>query len=137
MAVFRRKNRDGTYSRFYGYDFWVDGRRYRGAIKEARTKAQAERAEVKIRDSVYEGTYGKRVKAPNFREFVEKTYLPHSRLHKRSSKHDEFRSVPLLEAFGRHRLDEISQDQVERYKRERLAADSRRGTKYSPASVNR
>jgi hypothetical protein len=82
----------------------------------ARTKAQTDRAEIKIRDSVYEGRYGKKVEAPTLAEFVEKTYLPHSKMHKRSSQHDEFRSRPLLAALGRFRLDEISQIQIEKYK---------------------
>ena len=56
MSVFKRGNK-------WQYDFWVDGKRYRGAIPEARVKAQAERAEVTIRDSVYEGIYGKSVDA--------------------------------------------------------------------------
>jgi hypothetical protein len=113
MAVFRRRYKDtdgkGKLTRTFYYDFWVDGRRYRGSISEARTKAQAERAETKIRDSVYEGKYGKTVEAPRLAKFVAETYLPHSRQHKRSWKHDEFRSRPLLAAFGKYRLDEISQ----------------------------
>jgi len=137
MSVFRRKGRDGSLSKYLSYDFRVDGRRYRGVIKEARTKAQAERAELKVRDSVYEGRYGKKVEAPTLAEFVEKTYLPHSKMHKRSAQHDEFRSRPLISALGRFRLDEISQIQFEKYKRDRSTAISRRGTEYSPASVNR
>lgn len=137
MSISRRKNRDGSLSKYFSYDFWVAGRRYRGVIREARTKAQAERAEIKIRDGVYEGRYGKTVEAPKLAEFVEKTYLPHSKMHKRSSQHDEFRSRPLVAAFGRFRLDEISQIQIEKYKRDRRATDSRRGEKYAPASVNR
>ena len=85
MSVFRRRYKDGSRSKYFSYDFWVVGRRYRGVIKEARTKAQAERAEIKIRDSVYEGRYGKTVEAPILAEFVEKVYLRHSKLHKRSS----------------------------------------------------
>jgi hypothetical protein len=46
---------------------WVNGKRYRGSIPEARVKAQAERAEHAIRDQVYEGTYGKqKTPAPGF-----------------------------------------------------------------------
>ena len=141
MAVFRRKYKDGdgrwTLTKTFYYDFWVEGRRYRGSIPEARTKAQAERAETKIRDSVYEGKYGKTVEAPTLSKFVTETYLPHSKMHKRSSQHDEFRSRPLLAALGRFRLDEISQIQIEKYKRDRRATDSSRGEKYAPASVNR
>src|ERR1041385_183572 len=102
MSVFRRKNRDGSLSKYFSYDFWVAGRRYRGVIKEARTKGQAERAEIKIRGRLYEGRAGKAVEPPTLAEFVEKTYLPHSKMHKRSSQHDEFRSRPLLAALGRY-----------------------------------
>src|SRR5215210_8934591 len=101
MSIFRRKGRDGSVSKYFSYDFWIAGRRYRGVIKEARTKAQAERAEIKIRDSVYEGRYGKKVEAPTLTEFVKNTYLPHSKMHKRSAKHDVFRSRPLVDTLGR------------------------------------
>jgi integrase len=137
VSVFKRKNRDGSLSKYYSYDFWIDDVRYRGAIKHARTKAQAERAETKIRDSVYEGKYGKTVQAPNFKAFVEKTYLPYSRANKRSWRHDEFRARPLIAFFGRKRLDEISQVQIERYKRERQASKTKHGENRSPASINR
>ena len=48
MSVFKRGSK-------WCYDFWVNGKRYRGSIPEARVKAQAERAENAIRDQVYEG----------------------------------------------------------------------------------
>jgi integrase len=141
MAVFRRRYRDAggklTQTSTFYYDFWVHGRRYRGAIPEARTKAQAERAETKIRDSVYEGKYGKSVEAPTLAKFVAETYLPHSRQHKRTWKHDEFRARPLVAALGKYRLDEISQIQIERYKRDRSTVVSQRGRELAPASVNR
>jgi len=141
MAIFRRKykDKDGRWqlTKTFYYDFWVEGRRYRGSIPEARTKAQAERAETKIRDSVYEGKYGKAVVAPTLAKFVAETYLSHSRQHKRSWKHDEFRVRPLVAVLGKYRLDEISQIQIERYKRDRGAAVSKRGSEFSPASVNR
>lgn len=44
---------------------------------------------------------------------------------------------PLVAVLGKYRLDEISQIQIERYKRDRGAAVSRRGSEFSPASVNR
>ena|GEM_PF-5815011 len=46
MSVLKRGNK-------WCYDFWVNGKRYRGSIPEARVKAQAERAENVIRDQVY------------------------------------------------------------------------------------
>ena len=92
MSVFKRGNK-------WQYDFWVDGKRYRGAIPEARVKAQAERAEVTIRDSVYEGIYGKSVDAPKLRNFIAETFLPWAKINKRTWVHDEFRSRPLIEAI--------------------------------------
>src|SRR5215213_10202874 len=53
MSVFKRGSK-------WSYDFWVNGKRYRGSIPEARVKAQAERAENAIRFQVYQGRYGKR-----------------------------------------------------------------------------
>jgi hypothetical protein len=64
MSVFKRGKK-------WQYDFWVNGKRYRGSIPEARVKAQAERAEIKIRNSVYEGKYFRAVKAPDLSTFVQ------------------------------------------------------------------
>src|SRR5689334_10182058 len=41
------------------YAFCIRGVRYRGAIPEASTKFDAEKAETKIRQDVYEGRYGR------------------------------------------------------------------------------
>ncbi len=130
MTVFKRGKR-------WQYDFWVNGKRYRGSIPEARVKAQAERAEIKIRDSVYEGTYGKKINAPKLRDFVAETFLPWSKANKRTWLHDEFRARPLTEAMGNKTLDEISPILIERYKRDRRAIKTVRGTERAPSSVNR
>jgi len=87
VSVFKRGNK-------WQYDFWVGGKRYRGSIPEARVKAQAERAEVTIRDSVYEGIYGKNVDAPKLRDFIAETFMPWAKTNKRTWVHDEFRSRP-------------------------------------------
>ena len=118
MSVFKRGNK-------WQYDFWVDGKRYRGAIPEARVKAQAERAEVTIRDSVYEGTYGKNVDAPKLRDFIVETFLPWAKANKRTWVHDEFRSRPLIEAMGSKAMDEIAQGMLERRERILRARDVR------------
>ena len=74
MSVFKRGSK-------WCYDFWVNGKRYRGSIPEARVKAQAERAEHVLRDQVYEGTYGKqKTPAPLLRDFITDTFLPCLRL---------------------------------------------------------
>ncbi len=130
MSVFKRGNR-------WQYVFWVAGKRYRGSIPEARVKAQAERAEVTIRDSVYEGTYGKNVDAPKLRDFIAETFMPWAKTNKRTWVHDEFRSRPLIEAMGNKTMDEISPILIEKYKRDRRVSKTVRGTERAPSTVNR
>jgi hypothetical protein len=113
MSVFKRGEK-------WQYDFWIDGKRYRGSMPEVRVKAQAERAEITIRESVYEGKYGKSAKAPKLRDFIVETFLPWARENKRTWVHDEFRSRPLIEAMGSKRMDEISPILIEKYKRDRV-----------------
>ena len=130
MSVFKRGNK-------WQYDFWVDGKRYRGAIPEARVKAQAERAEVTIRDSVYEGIYGKSVDAPKLRDFIAETFLPWAKANKRTWVHDKFRSRPLIKAMGNKTMDEILPILIEKYKRDRRLSKTVRGTERAPSTVNR
>lgn len=67
----------------YHYDFMIRRQRYRGALPEARTKAEAEQAETKIKTKIYERKYGKVSPSIRFAEFVRSTYLPWSRANKR------------------------------------------------------
>lgn len=99
--------------------------------------AQAARAEIKIHDSVFEGSYGKSVEAPKLRDFIADTYLPWAKANKRTWVHDEFRSRPLIEAIGSKTMDEISPILIEKYKRDRRASKTARGTDRAPSTVNR
>ena len=131
MSVFKR-------GRKWHYDFWVNGKRYRGSIPEARVKAQAERAEHTIRDQVYQGKYGKQeTTAPVLREFIINTFLPWSQVNKRTWVHDEFRSRPLIKALGNKPMDEISPILIEKYKQDRRASKTARGSELAPSTVNR
>jgi integrase len=130
MSVFKRGKK-------WQYDFWIGGKRYRGSIPEARVKAQAERAEVKLRDSVYEGTYGKKIISLKLRDFIGDTFLPWAKLNKRTWVHDEFRSRSLIQAMGNKALDEISPILIEKYKRDRRSGKTVRGGLRAPSTVNR
>lgn len=131
MSVFKRGSK-------WCYDFWVNGKRYRGSIPEARVKAQAERAENAIRDQVYEGKYGKEeTPVPLLRDFITDTFLPWSKANKRTWVHDEFRSRALIKELGNKPMDEISPILIEKYKRDRRASKTARGTDRAPSTVNR
>ena len=55
-------------SKVWWYDF--GNHKYRGPIPEARTKHEAEQAEVKLKRDVFEGKYGKQFGTMLFAEFV-------------------------------------------------------------------
>lgn len=113
------------------------GVRYRGAIPEARTKYQAEQAEARIRDSVFDGKYGQAQTKTKFADFAQGVYLPWAKASKRTGQSDGPHVRTLIEFFGNTALVNISQIAIEKFKRGRASTFTRRGTQRSPASVNR
>jgi integrase len=133
-----------------GKVWWYDfgNHKFRGPIPEARTKYEAQQAEVKLKRDVFEGKYGKQYGTMSFAEFVgnpeaekdefgEGTFLEWAKQNKRSWKHDRFRVRVLLEAFRGKTLGEISPLAIEKYKSSRLQTFTQRKTKRSPTTVNR
>jgi integrase len=121
----------------YHYDFMIRRQRYRGTIPEARTKAEAEQAETKIKNKVYERKYGKVSASRKFAEFVNSTYLPWARANKRSSCDDEIHASVFCLHFGKKSLSEIDQQMIEEFKVKRMKSITRNGRTRRPASVNR
>ncbi|MBA3513520.1 MAG: hypothetical protein H0T77_03990 [Pyrinomonadaceae bacterium] len=80
---------------------------YRGALPEARTKAEAEQAETKIKGKLYECKCGTTSASCKFAEFVQNTYLPWARANKRSSRDDELHIKVFCQYFGKKTLEEI------------------------------
>jgi integrase len=112
----------------------------------ARTKYEAEQAEIKIRRDLFEGKYGKQFGTMLFTKFVgdpnaaddqfgEGTFLDWARHNKRSWKHDQFRVRPLLRALAGKTLVKSRQLQSKLFKSIRLHSVTRRKTKRGPASV--
>jgi integrase len=132
-------------SKVWWYDF--GNHKYRGPIPEARTKHEAEQAEIKLKRDVFEGKYGRQFGTMSFAAFVgdpdakenqfgEGTFLEWAKNNKRSWKHDRFRVRVLLEAFRGRTLGEISPLAIETLKNRRRQAFTKRKTQRSPASVN-
>ena len=91
------------------FDFQIRGARYREAIPEARTKFQAEQAEAKARDQVFQGTYGtSQLGNQSFCEFVSETYLPWAKANKRTWRNDEIIANQWSEIFRGKSLREVS-----------------------------
>src|SRR5215204_1103778 len=91
--------------------------KYRGPIPEARTKYEAQQAEIKLKRDVFEGKYGKQFGTMLFSEFVgnpdaagerfgEGSFLEWSKNNKRSWRHDRFRVRPVLQSFKGKTLGE-------------------------------
>ncbi|HXG65147.1 MAG TPA: site-specific integrase [Blastocatellia bacterium] len=123
-------------SRWY-YDFMIRRQRYRGVIPEARTKAQAETAEVKIRNKIFDRKYTTQADTVTIAEFVDKVYLPYARLNKRHPRNDELHCRAIVEFFGKKTFAQISPILIEKFKRERRESVTRYGRQRSAASVNR
>ena len=121
----------------YYYDFMIRRQRYRGALPEARTKAQAERAETKIKTMVYERKYGKVSASIPFAEFVHSVYLPWAKANKRSWGDDERHAKVYCRHFGNKSLSEIDYQMIQEFKVERMKSITRHGRVRKPASVNR
>jgi len=130
MSVYKR-------GRVWHYRFCIRGLLYRKSIPEARTKYQAEQAEVKAKDDVFNARYGKSLSNITLRDFVETTFLPWSRDNKRSWKNDESRSKPILSFFKNRKMREITRLEVEQFKKVRKASFNGRGKLRAPASIDR
>lgn len=131
-----QKKKNCQHKRWF-YDFWIKGIRYQGSIPEARTKTQAEQAEVVHRNEVFNGTYGQpKEAAPYFSDFVRDTYTPYAREHKRSVDVEAWRLTVLNRHFGRYRLDEINRDKIERVKSLLHGSITQYGRRRSRKDVN-
>jgi len=141
MSVYRRKNKDGSYT--WWFSKTINGVRHRQRIPTAKTRRQAKDAESEFMSQLHDDTYGKTKGTITLKEFFDK-YMKWARENKKSWKHDDFRSRPLLAAFGNKRLCDISSFHVEAYKRKRLKTPVRKHEKSlkpdkarTPATVNR
>ena len=116
----------------YYYDFMIRRQRYRGAIPEARTKAEAEQAETKIKNKVYERKYGKiSASRPSLNSYVRHTYHG-ARANKRSRKDDEFHAKVFCRHFGNRSLNEIDHQMIEEFKVKRMESVTRFGRTRKP-----
>jgi integrase len=142
MAVYRRKYKDRKtgevrYGSYY-FKFTVDGATHKETVKTARTKKQAEEAELRARQDVHEGVYGGRGRRMLFSQFVNEIFSPWSEQHKAPRTYYKHRieATMLCEYFHGRTLSQISTLAVERLKRDRSATKTKRGNPRAPRTVN-
>ena len=141
MAVFKRSG-----SPFYQYDFTFEGRRYWGSTKH-RNKESAKRHENILREKLANSRSGivERKPVPVFRVFA-KDFLQRVKLELRPKSYTRYRDSlglvtkddkdteregALMSWFGCKRIDEITADEIERFKQSRMEEG------LSPCTVNR
>jgi integrase len=138
MAIFNRKNKNGTIS--YGYDFRdrETNSRYRKIVPLARTKWDAEQAEVKAKKELLEKRHGVEEKGIELLSaFLDQVYLPWSKANKKSWRDDAYMIPMLKEYFKGKALREISAQLIEKFKNDRLNTITKKETPRRPATVNR
>ncbi len=126
----------GKKKRWY-YDFMIRGVRYKGAVPEARTKEDAEKAENKIKKDAYDGKYGKFSGNFSFTEFAKKTYLDWAKLNKRWWYTDSLIVETLCLFFDKKTFQEITPSLIEKFKRQRRTSSTRNKKSRAAATVNR
>ena len=133
MSVYKRGDR-------WHYAFSIRGVRYRGAIQEASTKHEAQKAETKIRKDVYDGKYGRPSGEKNFVEFVDEVYKPWAKANKRSYVNNEKYKLPAItgsRCFKGKTFAQISPFLIEKYKRERREEKMENEQTRKPSTINR
>lgn len=123
----------------YHYDFTLPGYpRMRGVIPEARTKWEAEQAEIALKREVFEGRYGlRKLGSEKLSDFIDTVFVPWSKLNKRSWRDDVYITNMLKEYFSGRSLREITPVLVERFKADRSKGLTKKDTQRCPATVNR
>ena len=119
-------------------DVSIDGDRRRKLIPNARTRKQAEQAEIVFRQELFEAKFNpQQEEAPLLPDFIDEHFLPWSRANKRSWYADEWRSQSLKTFFEGKRLDEINPLLIEKFKSKEREKITKRGGKQTTTSVNR
>jgi integrase len=111
--------------------------RVQRVLRGVRTKAQALKAEARIRTQIFEKKFGL-VERPEcrFDKFVDNSFLPTKKL-KKSYASIVSICKPLKTFFGKHFISEIDTEMIERYRQMRVEEKTRLDRKRSPLRVNK
>jgi integrase len=134
MSVYRPKGKDGRLSKFWSYDFTIDGVRFRGSTKATTCRA-AERLESKERNRILLGETAK--ETITLSEAFERYYQEHAQ-YQPSGADTDAQLARLLQCMGNQPLTAYSDDDVSQYVARRRGQKARYSHHLvSPATVNR
>ena len=114
-----------------------DGIRRRIVLKNVGKPKEAEKAYAIWRSKILKEGWTGKIPRKRFTDFVTETFLPYSKLHKKTYSDDVLICKILLDFFKGKFLHEITSAMIEAYQRHRLDTPLKRGGKRSNARVNR
>lgn len=116
----------------------VTNTRHRKIVPLARTKWDAEQAQIKAKQELFEKRHGVEEKGTQLlSEFLDQVYLPWSKTNKKSLRDDAYMIPMLKRYFEGKALREISAQMAEKFKNDRLNTQTKNETDRRPATVNR
>jgi len=122
MTVRKRKSR-------WQFDLMIRRVRYRGSIPEAQNKQQALKVEAQVRQSIYEGRYGRDNRNTLFSAFVEEVFKPYCRANRKKWKEDEQKCKVFCDFFSQRTFQQISPMLLEKFKKLRRETPTNRGVR--------
>lgn len=132
MSVHQRGTKKGSWY----VNLTINGKKIRKVIKEARTKREAIRAERAILNELFDNRYGIGGQK-NFTEFVEQSYRPYAEAYHKGYYVECSALKALIKRFGKLRLCDIRQEEIEKFRRDRRSETTRLGKERSKATINR
>jgi len=118
-------------------EFRIQGKRVQQAVPTARTKADAERAETKLRKDLYDRRYGRGGAQMGFTQFFDEHYMPWSKENKKSHRDDENRGQLLKAHFKDDALCDIESADIDEFIRSIYGKKTKRNNPRSRATCNR
>jgi integrase len=118
------------------YDFMIRGVRYRESIPEAQNKHDALQAEAHARKAVYEGRYGRALRATSFEKFIEEVFLPYARTNRKRHDQDARVVKTFVEFFKGRAVQEIPPMLIEQWKRKALQIQTPKGGSPKASTIN-
>jgi len=132
VPVYRRKQ---TKSKHWYFKFEINGVVYKETVPTARTKRQAEEAQLVARQELHEGKYSK-AKPILFSDFVKTHYLPWAEKHHAKSDTDKTITDMLCEHFKSETVSQISPMGIEGFKIRQARRVSQYDRPYAAGTIN-
>jgi len=118
-------------------EFTLRGHYVKEALPEARTRKQAEQAEINLRQAIFDKRFNPSSQSTPLSDFIDQVYLPYTKENNRSWTDDQQRVREVKTFFGNCLVQEIRAMQIEKFKSDLRKRKTKFERLMSPATVNR